>query len=161
MGIVKEERIARLLEGRVIEVAMSGCHIWMGALNGQGYGTTRWDGRKHVRVHRLAWEAVNGPVPNGLGLMHSCDVRCCVNPAHLTPGTQAENLKDMFAKRRGKIPSVRGERQGSSKLTADAVREIRALDGSMPRKQIAGLFNVDVSNVGLICRRKAWAHVDN
>ena len=159
--ILREERIARLLENKVVEVAPSGCHIWMGALNGHGYGTTRWDGRKHVRVHRLAWEAANGPIPSGLGLMHSCDVRCCVNPDHLTPGTQTENIKDMFAKGRGVIPDVRGERQGSAKLNADDVRAIRVLEGKIPRKQIAAMFGVHASNVGLIVRRKAWAHVDN
>jgi len=160
MAIVKEERIARLFESRVVEITPSGCHIWTGMLNGQGYGLIRM-GAKQRRAHRIAWEAVNGPIPDGLGLMHSCDVRCCVNPDHLTPGTQAENLKDMFAKRRGKIPDVRGERQGSAKLTADMVRAIRKMDGTMPRKQIAEMFRVDVSNVGLICRRKAWVHVDN
>lgn len=157
--IIREERIARLLKGRVIEVAPSGCHIWMGALNGNGYGTTRWEGRKHVRVHRLAWEAVNGPIPDSLGLMHSCDVRCCVNPNHLTPGTQAENLKDMFAKQRGKIPSVRGERQGASKLTAHDVREIRRLAGSKSQPEIAAMFGIDRSNVSIIVLRKGWKHV--
>ena len=150
MAIVKEEMIARLLEARVVEVTPSGCHIWTGGLNGHGYGVARFDGRKNVRVHRLAWEAANGPIPDGMGLMHSCDVRCCVNPNHLTPATQADNLKDMFAKGRGRIPDVRGERQGSAKLTQDDVRKIRAMDGSVPRKKIAAIFNVDVSNVGLI-----------
>lgn len=160
MAIVKEERIARLFESRVVEITPSGCHIWTGGLNAQGYGMIRM-GAKHRRAHRLAWEAANGPIPEGLGLMHSCDVRCCVNPNHLTPAAQADNLKDMFAKGRGRIPDVKGERQGSAKLTADDVRKIRAMDGSVPRKKIAAIFNVDVSNVGLICRRKAWAHVDN
>ena len=95
MAIVKEEMIARLLEARVVEVTPSGCHIWTGGLNGHGYGVARFDGRKNVRVHRLAWEAANGPIPDGMGLMHSCAVRCCVNPNHLTPATQADNLKDM------------------------------------------------------------------
>ena len=50
---------------------------------------------------------------------------------------------------------------GWVKLTAEGVRQIRKMDGSIPRKEIAAMFNIDTSNVGLICRRKAWAHVDN
>ena len=160
MGISREERIARLFETRVVEVLPSGCHIWMGGVNDQGYGLIR-HGQRHKRAHRVAWEMANGPIPEGMVILHSCDLPSCVNPCHLTAGTQADNLKDMFAKGRGRIPEVRGDHHGSSKLTADEVRKIRAMDGSVPRKKIAEIFNVDVSNVGLICRRKAWAHVDN
>jgi hypothetical protein len=160
--IRKEERIEKLFESRVVEVLPSGCHIWTGTTNQHGYGILRANGRKHAKAHRVAWEYASGrPIPDGMVVMHKCDVPCCVNPDHLQIGTQSENLRDMFAKRRGKIPNVRGERQGSAKLDADAVRAIREMDGTVPRKQIAELFNVDVSNVGLICRRKAWAHVDN
>ena len=158
--IIREERIARLFESRVVEVTPSGCHIWIGDTNALGYGIIRV-GTKKRRAHRIAWEAVNGPIPAGFGLMHSCDVRCCVNPSHLSPGTQADNLKDMFAKGRGKIPTPRGELQGSAKLTADDVRAIRKMAGTMPRKEIAKLFSIDISNVGLIVNRKGWAHVDN
>jgi len=156
--IIREERIAKLFESRVVEITPSGCHIWTGMLNGQGYGLIRM-GTKQRRAHRIAWEAVNGPIPNGLGLMHSCDVRCCVNPNHLTPGTQAENLKDMFAKQRGKIPSVRGERQGSAKLTEGDVREIRRLAKLKTQPQIAAIFGIDRSNVSIIVLRKGWKHV--
>lgn len=158
MIIIREERIAKLFESRVVEITPSGCHIWTGMLNGQGYGLIRM-GTKQRRAHRIAWEAVNGPIPNGLGLMHSCDVRCCVNPNHLTPGTQAENLKDMFAKQRGKIPSVRGERQGAAKLTEDDVREIRRLAKSKTQPEIAAIFGIDRSNVSIIVLRKGWKHV--
>jgi HNH endonuclease len=160
MGIIREERIARLFESRVVEILPSGCHIWMGGVNGQGYGLIR-DGLRHKRAHRMAWEMVNGPTPEGMVILHSCDVPSCVNPHHLTAGTQADNLKDMRAKGRGKTPNVRGERQGSAKLTADDVREIRRMQGRASSTEVAARFNVHDSNVRLIWRRKGWAHVDN
>ncbi len=160
MGILREERIARLFESRVVEITPSGCHIWMGGLNDQGYGMIRM-GTRQRRAHRIAWEAKNGQIPDGLGLMHSCDIRCCVNPDHLAPGTQAENLKDMFAKGRGKTPVPRGERQGSAKLTAEIVREIRQLAESRTQIEIAEMFGIDRSNVSLIVLRKGWKHVSD
>lgn len=157
--IVKEERIARLFETRVVEITPSGCHIWIGGANALGYGLIR-DGVRHKRAHRVAWEMVNGPIPCGMVILHRCDVPSCVNPDHLMVGTQADNMRDMGRKGRAR-GGARGAAQGSAKLTEDDVRAIRAMDGLLPRKEIAARFNIDPSNVGLICRRKAWAHVNN
>lgn len=157
--IIREERIARLFATRVVEVLPSGCHIWMGGVNDQGYGLIR-HGLRHKRAHRVAWEMANGPIPEGMVILHSCDVPSCVNPHHLTAGTQADNLKDMHAKSRGKTPDVRGERQGSAKITAEDVRQIRLLHGALRTDDIAAMFNIHPSNVRLIAARKAWRHVD-
>jgi hypothetical protein len=70
----------------------SGCLLWLGALNDSGYGRIKHR-RRFRRAHIVAWEQTNGPVPSGLVLDHKCRVRCCVNPIHLEPVTQAENLR--------------------------------------------------------------------
>ncbi len=56
---------------------------------------------KIYRAHRVAYELVHGPIPNGLVLLHQCDNPACCNPAHLIAATQAENMQDMCRKGRG------------------------------------------------------------
>ena len=81
-------------------VSPSGCHEWSGARDSNGYGRARAF-RKAYFTHRLAYELFVGPIPDGMVVMHDCDNPCCVNPAHLTVGTQQENLRDMHVKDRG------------------------------------------------------------
>lgn len=81
----------------------SGCWLWTGAENGAGYGQmyTGWDGERRSRgyAHRLAYEAFRGPIPEGMELDHLCQNPGCVNPAHLQPVTQAENMRRFAARR--------------------------------------------------------------
>lgn len=67
------------------------CWLWTGALD-QGFYGIHWVGAGvSRRAHRLAYEWLVGPVPEGLTLDHLCRVRNCVNPAHLDPCTAGEN----------------------------------------------------------------------
>ena len=71
-----------------------GCWLWTASLNNRGYGRFGPTGqRKLVRAHRWAYEAVVGPIPDGLVIDHLCGVKRCVNPAHLEPVTNFENLR--------------------------------------------------------------------
>jgi hypothetical protein len=80
------------------------CWPWLASLARGGYGqftTSRIDGRKWHRAHRFSFEAHKGPISDGDVIMHSCDNPICVNPNHLSAGTQRENIADREAKGRG------------------------------------------------------------
>ncbi len=77
------------LADRLIPEPNTGCWLWLGYVNNQGYGVI---GKKHKqRAHRLVYECLVGPIPSGLQLDHKCRVRSCVNPDHLEPVTNREN----------------------------------------------------------------------
>ena len=67
-----------------------GCWVWTAALNNEGYAAFTMGGRS--LAHRIAYEELVGPIPEGMVLDHVCRTRSCVNPAHLEPVTQSENL---------------------------------------------------------------------
>lgn len=74
----------------------------MGAVKeGDGYGLLKHGGRTRL-AHRVMWELARGPIPPGKVLMHRCDITCCLNPDHLSIGTQLENELDKVQKGRQK-----------------------------------------------------------
>lgn len=77
------------------------CWPWTGSRTRTGYGKCSVDGR-HVAAHRLAWQLTNGPIPDGLHVLHRCDNPPCCNPGHLFLGTHTDNVRDMLAKGRGR-----------------------------------------------------------
>lgn len=102
------------------------CWIWTGYTHPQrGYGQIGIGRRDEglIETHRLSYELANGPIPEGMMVLHSCDVRACVNPDHLRVGTHRENMDDMVSRGRNHIPS--GVSNGNAKLTTDQVEGIR------------------------------------
>ena len=80
------------------------CVEWVGHCNRDGYGVKKIKG-KHYRVHRLAWEAANGPIPEGLCVLHHCDNPSCIRLSHLFLGTRADNLRD--AREKERLPTAK------------------------------------------------------
>jgi len=89
------------LWGKVDVAGADDCWEWRAALTGKGYGKIQW-GRRYVNAHRVVYEHFHGPIPKGLLVLHRCDNRVCVNPAHLFVGTAKDNADDMMRKGRGR-----------------------------------------------------------
>lgn len=80
------------------------CWEWTASRTPQGYGKIgRRKGESPAIASRVSWEMHNGPIPDGLHVLHRCDNPPCVNPAHLFLGTNADNQRDMRAKGRGRL----------------------------------------------------------
>lgn len=90
-------RFAKSFDDFVVKRHAQGCWIWTGVSIRKGYGM--WRGSQ--LAHRHSWERTNGPIPDGLWVLHHCDNPPCVNPAHLYLGTVVENAQD--AMDRGRI----------------------------------------------------------
>ena len=99
----KGQTVFERFEQFVERVPESGCWLWVGRVDpDRGYGQFYLDGRI-VRAHRAAWNIYRGPITNGLHALHRCDVRCCVNPAHLFLGTPSDNMRDCLEKGRHRV----------------------------------------------------------
>ncbi len=138
-----------------VRVVPSGCWEWQGARSDTGYGCF-YDGRAY-HAHRYSWMQERGQIPLGILVLHTCDNRACVNPAHLFLGTHLDNSRDMVDKGRQVAPRPAGESHGESKLTDSAVREIRS--SPLTGRALAAQFGVSESAVSLVRRGKSWTHV--
>ena len=135
------------------------CWEWMGTKSLRGYGSIKING-KGVRAHRFSWEIHNGPIPEGMFVLHHCDNPSCVNPAHLFLGTHADNMKDMVAK--GRQARERGEANRMAKLTEQDVRKIRALikENILAELEISEKFNVAPTTIRDIKHGQNWGWLD-
>lgn len=130
------------------------CWEWTETTNSNGYG--RFFVAPHwVSAHRLSYELLKGPIPDGLHIRHLCHNRLCCNPDHLDVGTPKQNAQDSLDAGR----TVRGARHPKSKLRDGDVVFIRQNPEKLTTKELASRFGVSVGTVSNIRTGKIWRHV--
>jgi hypothetical protein len=159
------------------------CWRWKAGADADGYGMIKVDGRSR-RVHRIAWELGNGPIPAGLFVCHRCDTPACVRVDHLFLGTPKDNANDRDRKGRNNVASGdehysrrrpdlvrrgprgstprtrRGASVPSAKLSDEEVRSIRAAAAAGVRQAaLARSHRVSKATISFIVHRLRWSHV--
>ena len=136
------------------------CWLWLGKPDHWGYGSI-WVSIHEIKVHRLAWALHTQQDPIGNCVLHHCDNRLCVNPAHLFLGTHIENIEDRHHKGRSRGGALHGESHPNAHLKAEDVLKIRQerKDG-VPARQIAKNWGVHFQTVYRICHKQRWAHLE-
>ncbi len=137
-----------------------GCWLWIACKATCGYGRFNFRGRIN-NAHRVSWIITNGEIPNGLWVLHKCDVRLCVNPNHLYLGTAKDNAHDKELRN----PPLKyratmfGETHPGAKLTECNVKEIRSLYPLMTQRALAERFGVRRGTIVSVLRRENWSHI--
>lgn len=134
------------------------CWVWTARCRETGYGELAIGGVSR-RSHRVSWVLTNGPIPDGLQVLHRCDNPPCVRVSHLFLGTNADNVRDREAKHR-RTAVVRGEANPRARLTEARVREMRRLsEAGWTGTDLATMFGVgDVTARDAVAGR-TWTHV--
>lgn len=130
------------------------CSTYRGRRTSKGYGRIKVRGRM-VYAHRLAWEVANGPIPNGLHVLHHCDNPPCCKTApdatypqgHLYLGTNDDNITDRME--RNPPVGLTGSSHPSSKLTRYAA-------GGVSQPQLSREYGISQSHVGRLVHRQSW-----
>jgi hypothetical protein len=133
------------------------CKIWNGPRQVFGHGTISIAGKRAL-VHRTAWEAERGSIPDGLDCLHNCpggDNPACWNVEHLWLGTQADNNADRDEK--GRHIALLGEAHGGARLTEGQVSAMR--QDRRAYAEIAADYNLSEGHVGDIVRGDNWKHL--
>jgi hypothetical protein len=129
------------------------CLVWTRGCDGDGYGIVHFKSRPQ-RVHRFAYEAFIGPIPEGRLICHKCDNPPCWRIEHIYCGTCATNNQDTV--RRGRHRTG----LGGAKLTEGKVLEIRLMaHEGKSRLCIAARFDISLNTVSDIIRGRTWPDV--
>lgn len=133
------------------------CILWPMSLNPvNGYGHFGYNGG-HFTAHVYICEQVHGPRPGILEAAHSCHVRACINPRHISWQTHSDNMLGKRENGTSHANIKTWDRRG--KLKREEVIQIRALEGQETQATTAARFNITESNVRHIRTRKTWKNV--
>ncbi len=141
-----------------------GCWIWTGCLDRRGYGQINRGGNAggHIKAHRLSYQIAHGDLPSSAHVLHRCDTPSCVRPDHLFLGDHAANMRDMWAKGRGRCDGAGrlGSANGNHRLTEAQVESIfRRHRAGEPSRKLGREFGVAKTLVLFISKGQVWPHI--
>jgi len=126
------------------------CWPWQGRSTDFGYGRFGRD-----MAHRVAYELINGPIPENALIRHRCDNPACCNPKHLEPGTHLDNSRDCVE--RGRI--AHSQNNGRAKITAEQARYIKTNPDGLRCGELAKKFGLAPSTISYIRNGRSWKYV--
>src|ERR1700686_397720 len=136
------------------------CWLWTASRYSFGYGCFRLSRvKKNCAAHLYSFALYYGGIPDGMHVLHKCDNPPCVNPAHLFPGTDADNATDRTNKGRTKNPSYKGIAHPRNKLSEQDIREIRRLAGEVTQRYLGLYYGVSQAQISHIVTKKLWNHL--
>ena len=153
---IRKGGLAERIE-RYVDKQDGGCWLWTRGKNAKGYGIMSGG-----LVHRKVYEHLVGAIPDGMYLLHKCDVRHCCNPDHLYPGTQKDNMRDMLERKRtgNRRGQPKGDAHSMSKLTQEQAEQIIRLAAvGEDHASLARHFGVGRTQVARIVRGDRWKHL--
>ncbi len=142
------------------------CWLWTGPGSGPkgAYGGITIN-KKSLKAHRVSWELENGPIPDGLCVLHKCDNPKCVNPEHLFLGTKKDNTQDMIQKGRHYTKTkpqfiLRGSDANPAKLNEKQVFQLRRLRlKGVSYHRMAKWINMSRQTIRKAVNGSQWVHV--
>lgn len=140
------------IESNYLPEPNSGCWLWTGYVANDGYGQIKINGERW-KAHIMSFNIFRGGLSGGKMILHTCDIRCCINPDHLYEGDVRDNSRDMVNRGR----SLAGEKHHRAKLQNHHIPLIRSAKGKY--SEIGKLFGISRTVVGKIKTRKAWSSI--
>jgi hypothetical protein len=152
-GSIEDRFLAKIYKDENLD-----CWFWTATRLKSGYGLM-WLETYLELAHRISWIIYHGAIPEGMQVLHKCDIPSCVNPDHLFLGTQLVNAMDCASKGRH-CNHIHPERSGMAKLSLSDVVEIRRMiaEGNS-NKNIAALFGVAPNTISQIKTGDTWRNV--
>ena len=143
----------------------TGCWLWQRARDTHGYGLIGIDG-KTPRVHRVAWELKNGPIPEGEEILHKCPViprnKNCCNPDHLKAGPHSENMNDddMIEYRRSSLNRRMNRRKTMKLADHECLSIVDQYNAGVTQTALAERHGVSQTIISKLINRKTYKHLE-